>query len=224
MAAGGGGLPPCPKNWEPKNLPNYDAIMTRRSTLVASVIRSSAPGILAQVVKDTRPVHGSLFNGFTPPHFPYFAGNYRGSRHSCLASYEVTAGTPNPNSPKVGHPAATVPIEMDALAGQIDLAIQEMDLVWNAPNAVMGREAKLVRLVELVAAIFVYWMEIHPYANGNGHTARFLMLALFARQQIFLNSKMTVHPRPSDPNYISAIADHRMGKTQPLHLLILQCL
>ena len=32
-----------------------------------------------------------------------------------------------------------------------------------------GAAQKLYRVVEIATALFVYFLEIHPYANGNGH-------------------------------------------------------
>ncbi|MGO7815608.1 Fic family protein, partial [Rhizobium ruizarguesonis] len=72
------------------------------------------------------------------------------------------------------------------------------------------------RAIELAAALFVYFLEVHPYANGNGHMGRFLLQSLLGRYGLYFNSNFNMHPRPKDPAYTSAISQYRNGPLLPL--------
>ena len=84
----------------------------------------------------------------------------------------------------------------------------------------IGRDLRLQRTVEVAAALLVYFMEIHPYADGNGHMGRFLLLAIFARYQLY-RARFPLHPRPAPP-YINLIPIYRQGNKVPLIKYILQ--
>ncbi|MFC5351466.1 MULTISPECIES: Fic family protein [Azospirillum] len=105
----------------------------------------------------------------------------------------------------------------------MDEAVQSVDVAWAANNQVFSKAEKLYRSVRTVAALFVYFLEVHPYANGNGHMARFILIALLRRYGLFL-SRWPIHPRPADPPYSKCIALYRDG--HPIHLekFILNCI
>ena len=115
-------------------------------------------------------------------------------------------------------------MEMQAFGLSVTRAIRELDYVHSINGRVLEREAKLVRTVHVVAALFVYFLEIHPYANGNGHMARLLVIALFGRHDLFVNSRWDLHPRPAEPQYTQAIASYRNNDKAPLHKLLFECL
>lgn len=212
-------LPACPTNWEYTNHPDADGLLVSRSISTLSIVRRANLAIKDALSKDTRLIHEPLFRGLSPEHFPYFAGNYRGYAMRCLSDYEVGISTDK----RVGHPAATVHLEMLEMSESIGRAQRELDLIWQASTKILPRELKLLRTIELAAAIFVYWLEIHPFANGNGHMARFVMVCLFGRHNIYFKSNMAIHPRPAEPQYSNAIAAYRNGHPQDLHLLLLGC-
>lgn len=208
----------CPE-WEYADLPGYDAVLKERTRGSLEVIRRSSPRRLADNIKDTRTVHGQYFDGLTPPSTPYYAGNYRGQDFLCLrnASVRILA------DPKVGHPPEAVIQNMAVLAGDITHALAECDVAWKVPNAVVSEIEKLTKVVSVATAIFVYFLEIHPYINGNGHAARFILIATLARHGIFLR-RWAMHPRPADPPYGAAIRQYRSGDRGPLERFVLSCL
>jgi hypothetical protein len=64
---------------------------------------------------------------------------------------------------------------MAALAADIKSAVRECDFAPGAPNSILPQAHKLAALVAFSTAIFVYFLQINPYANGNGHRlARYL--------------------------------------------------
>jgi fido (protein-threonine AMPylation protein) len=112
---------------------------------------------------------------------------------------------------------------MALLAGDIEGALNDCDVVWMVPNAVFSAAEKLTKVVRVAVAIFVYFLEIHPYANGNGHAARFILIAALARHGIFLR-RWQLHPRPQDPPYNDAIAEYRSGNRGLLERFVLSCI
>lgn len=169
--------------------------------------------------KDTRTVHSQYFRGLTPPSTPYYAGNYRGQDFPCLKNYGVRI----PSDPRVGHQPQFVPRNMAALAVQIERALTQCDLIWAAPDHLISPAEKLAKVVRAAAAVFVYFLEIHPYANGNGHAGRFILIAVLARHGVNMR-RWHMDPRPPDPPYGVAIAAYRSGQTGLLERFVLSCI
>ena len=99
-------------------------------------------------------------------------------------------------------------------------SLSHLDLLWKLNPNIIGRDLRLQRTVEVAAALLVYFMEIHPYADGNGHMGRFLLLGILARYNLF-PAKFPLHPRPAPP-YVDLIPVYRQGNKMPLILYILQ--
>jgi fido (protein-threonine AMPylation protein) len=144
-------------------------------------LRSGDPRRALRAAQDTRTLHRNFFDGLTPAGFDYYAGHYRGENFLCLKEYEVRIK----NAPRVGHPAAVVPDQMRLMATAVANVAEHCDILYAANSRVVGNAEKLARLVQVVAALFVYFLEIHPYGNGNGHIARFLLITLLCRYGIF---------------------------------------
>jgi fido (protein-threonine AMPylation protein) len=69
-------------------------------------------------------------------------------------------------------------------------------------------------VVAAAAWFFVEYLRVHPYANGNGHLARFIISALmgnYGRWPV----RWTVDPRPGG-NYDQLISAYRDGDPAPL--------
>jgi fido (protein-threonine AMPylation protein) len=205
----------CP-NWEYATIAGHDQLLRARAKSAFIRLRNVEPPRLRSLLKDTRNVHEQFFRDLTPQDFAYYAGHYRGELYICLKHYEVMI----PGDPRVGHPPDKVLQSMANLAPQIDDALQQCKLMWRVPNAVFSPPEKLSRLVGVGAAVFVYFLEIHPYANGNGHIARFLLISFLSCFGIFL--KEWLHPRPADPPYSQLISDYRSGNRAPLEQFILR--
>lgn len=216
----GRGELPCPGNWEYQHLPDYQATLTRRTEALLLAIRASDNGKKLRNARDTRAIHGQYFVDLTPDGFPYFAGKYRGEPFRCLEDYEVGV----PGDAVVGHTAATIPAEMDEFSSRLAEAIKLLDYELSAPNVLFDEPSKLLAHVRVVVALFVEFLEIHPYANGNGHMARFLMLALFGRHDIYPSKAWSIDPRPADPPYTNLIKAFRQGNEDPLVLHVINSL
>jgi hypothetical protein len=164
--------------------------------------------------KDTRRTHKFFFNGLTPMLFPCFAGNYRGSPIKGLVGYPVTV----PSDPRVGIPASSVAQAMTNLAITIVDGISALDI--SVPNAQPGHG--LLLCVEVVCEIFVRFLTIHPYVDGNGHMARYILWTILSRFG-FRTDLFTIEPRPLEKNYAPYIALYRGGQRRELAGWVLSC-
>ena len=79
----------------------------------------------------------------------------------------------------------------------------------------------IIKIIQVVAYFFAIFLTIHPYANGNGHMARVIVVLLLDRFGIRA-PRFTIHPRPLDPPYSDAIYRYRRADTKPLELLLLR--
>lgn len=216
----GQGELPCPGNWEYEHLPNYRAMLVERTEALLIAIRNSDSARKLRHARDTRSIHEQYFRDLTPEGFPYFAGRYRGEPLRCLDLYEVGVA----GDAVVGHTAATVPAEMDEFGTRLAEAMKLVDHELSVPNILFDEPSKLLAHVRVVVALFVEFLEIHPYANGNGHMARFLMLSLLGRHEIYPSRAWSIDPRPADPPYTNLIKAFRQGNENPLILYVINSL
>ena len=165
-------------------------------------------------IKDSRRLHGELFQGLTPPHFPHFAGKYRGEPVPCLDIYEVKVG----GDPRVGTQASRVPSEMQAFAENAHELVKAVEAI-----AASDEQNRRLRAVEIACLIFEVFLKIHPYANGNGHVARFVVWAVLGHFN-YWPVRWRVDPRPDAPDYAEMIVRHRSGDREPLVRHVLACL
>jgi hypothetical protein len=206
----------CPEWQYTKTDPNFDSLLKTRAAEVSLRIRGASPTENESWCVDTRTVHRPYFRDLTPPSFDHYAGHYRGEGLDCLDHYEVGV----PGDPVVGWPAATVTTGMNNFRGELLEALSVLDLLWKINPHVIGTSLRLQRTVEVATALLVLFMEIHPYADGNGHMGRFLLLGIFARYGLF-PAKFPLHPRPAPP-YVDLIPIYRQGNKIPLLQYILR--
>jgi hypothetical protein len=83
----------------------------------------------------------------------------------------------------------------------------------------VSAEQKLLFVVACASRLFELILRIHPYANGNGHAARFLIWAVLVRYG-YPPKKWPIHPRPADP-YIDVIARYRSGDLEALETYVI---
>lgn len=193
----------CPK-WEYNAHPNLVSIGLHISELLLELSNQSIDGIAA--AKDSRAVHGRIFRDVVPAGHPYFAGNYRGSHFRCLRYYSVGV----PGDGRVGSPPDCVDLGALVIAAELDKGITALE------NRIDLTELDRLRLlIKVAASVFVLFLTIHPYANGNGHVGRFIVWSVLGRFGYWPRS-WTIEPRPPDPPYSINIRLHRDGNSDPL--------
>jgi fido (protein-threonine AMPylation protein) len=203
----------CPP-WE------YDGIAGARA-LIASRLAPLLKELLApkfdtvERVCDTRRTHRALFKGLTPNLNPEYAGNYRGCDKPCLKYYRVGI----PSDPRVGTPPGNVAEAIGRMATQVKDQVAVLD----------GREKSdlpgpfLLSVIEVACHLFVLFLTIHPYANGNGHIGRFIIWAVLSRYGYRIQG-FPIEPKPLDPPYSPLIDAHRSGQRIGLERMILESL
>ena len=199
--------------------------------LAGGLLRIAAAKVVGQVLdrtleatrdaSDSRPIHDQLFESLTPTGHPYYAGNYRGApEYPCLRVYGVGISTDR----MVGTAPQSVRGEMAGLADALQRAIAALDAAEHAKEGRRRPEhERLVNIVAVAARFFHEFLTIHPYANGNGHVARFLVWILLVRYG-HVPTAWTIEPRPAAETYSGAIADARRGRPQDLERLIFQAI
>jgi len=208
----------CPP-FEYEAFVNWSAILSIRTRAALIRLRSLSPQEKLDIGKDTRPVHKQYFERLTPVGCDYYAGHYRGENFLCLRDYKVHI----PADPLVGHPPDRIDTDMHVFAADFVDTVSDGDFVWAVNNQVLAPPEKLYRVIQLGVALFVYLLQIHPYANGNGHLARFFLIGFLARYNVFL-ARWPMHPRPQDPPYSELIARYRRGDRASLERFVLSCI
>lgn len=191
--------------------PSKDCLVDRVQQIVVELRGNQSDA--RQSTTDTRPRHEQLFVDLTPPGFEHYAGHYRGEPYPCLENCSVTVR----GDSRVGAPPQAVAFHLRSLADGIDSGISTLDAVCSDPN--VDSVERLSAVVRLGCSIFEWFLRIHPYKDGNGHTARFVLWAILTRYG-FVPARWPIHPRPSEP-YGSLISQYRSGDTVPLQAFVI---
>ena len=207
----------CPP-WEYRDHPNSSRLIVEKLQNVLVHLRSPRVESLG-FVSDTRRLHRQLFSGLTPSEYDYYAGNYRGSDFRCLRYRPVGIQ----GDPSVGYPAEDVGSAMKRLEEYLRSGIAGLDESFALPNAKLSRQKKLHFLVVFVSRMFVLFLTIHPYVNGNGHIARLMVWAVLGRYG-YWPKRWPIEPRTDDPEYVRTIRAYRSGQPQRLEHYILKCI
>jgi fido (protein-threonine AMPylation protein) len=203
--------PDCP-SWEYENHPQRRAILPIR---VAEVLTDLLSGCIdtQSVATDTREVHHRVFQELTPADCAYYAGHYRGEMFRCLRFCRVGI----PSDPRVGVSAEAVAFRMRELSDEIRAGLTALDV-----NTLLTPRERLHCIVALACHVFVVFLTIHPYVNGNGHAGRFIVWSVMGRYGHWPR-RWPVDPRPDHP-YADLIKSCRDGDPVPLERSLLQTL
>jgi hypothetical protein len=140
--------------------------------------------------------HRAIYAGVKVPH-PDYIGNVRDSDPSlpCLVDYEVTVGGID------GTPARDVPIALNAFASAAAASTSAIDI--DVPiGSVPADPGVVAGIIQLAATMHGKWIQIHPFANGNGRTAR--LWANWIAVRYGLPAFVRVKPRPDDVLFAGA--------------------
>jgi fido (protein-threonine AMPylation protein) len=150
--------------------------------------------------------HRQLYDGVPLP-VSYYAGEVRDSddRFPELVSYEVSVGF------LACTPSASVWPELATFERQIQIGIGRIDAAITV-GAKPSTSQQLVGVAAFCATVHGAWVRIHPFANGNGRTAR--LWANWVAVRYGLPPFVAIKPRPGQPYAAAAMTsmrgDHQM--------------
>jgi fido (protein-threonine AMPylation protein) len=167
---------------------NVAAVLTR---IAAEASTRSPPTVV--MAQDW---HREIYRSVSLP-VTYYAGEIRDSDPELpeLHGYEVTVGG------FAGVPSAAVPVELTRFEQAARNATTTLDAAI-APRSQPADNQQLLGFLALCASLHGEWVRIHPFANGNGRTAR--MWANWAALRYGLPAFVVVKPRPDGIAYAAA--------------------
>jgi hypothetical protein len=209
--------------WEYTQLPKHHQILSEQAAHLASLLRSNGFDILG-VLRDSRWIHKNMFLRLAPKGMKYLAGGYRGDPKGALKNCTATI----PSNPLVGSPPAKVATDMAVFAADATAAVLRLDGLHG--DTTCPDDDRLIATVEVACRLIAEFLLIHPYANGNGHVARFMLLGILARYGYQMKN-FDLHPAPFTPSYSDSIAAYQKsikaqagGDKDRLHKYVLSCL
>lgn len=164
---------------------------------------------------EVRRWHTQLYTGCRVP-LPGYVGHFRGDPAVPeLVGYEIGVGPDQPDGfpDRVGVWSNTVESEVDAFLRGVRNALLALDARLSATGlpaiGLPATPGEITAVVELAGTLHGEWLRMHPFANGNGRTARVWVgwLALRYRLPLFLSVK----PRPDNVAY-ARVSRTSMGR------------
>lgn len=206
----------CPA-WEYAEHPKREVILKERiEDIIVQLYQQNLEFV--ENAADSRPIHSYLFSLLVPREHIYYAGHYRGEDFPCLKNYY--AGIEGDSS--VGFPPFIVEERMEKIAHWVRQGMVALDATHQLPDTQVSPEDKLLNTIAFACVIFAEVIRVHPYANGNGHAARFILWAILGKYGYWLK-RFPIGPRPNHPLYVWAIGEYLNGNRQPLEDYILMC-
>jgi len=150
--------------------------------------------------------HRTVYAGVDLPE-PYYAGEIRDSevRFPELDGYEVQVGG------LPGTPSKDVPAELAQLEQRIQTVCSRLDAAIPV-GAPPPDDATLRAVLATCGNIHGEWVRIHPFANGNGRTAR--LWATWIGLRYGLPPFIQIKPRPAGQPYVAAATASMRGEHQ----------
>lgn len=160
--------------------------------------------------------HRTMMAGLSPPEDArkHIKGEFRGvfRGEDGLADIVVAIG------PHRGSEPAMVAGELQKFIDTMERAVARLD---EAIDGVADSQQQILAVATLCAWAHAEWVRIHPFANGNGRTAR--LWANFIAMRYGIASFVRLRPRP-DGRYESAAHAAMQGDWHPTRDLFLQLL
>jgi fido (protein-threonine AMPylation protein) len=177
---------------------------------IAANVAALGRDLLAQARTRVDPVlglardwHRAIYQGVPLP-VPYYTGEFRATdpRFPQLTGYDVIVGGQlGVGSSDVPSQLAAFEQAMRSVAGSLDAAIPAGSPPASGPE--------LAAVIQFAASAHGEWVRIHPFANGNGRTAR--CWANFVALRYGMPDFVTIKPRPADLLYAQAAHDSMRG-------------
>ena len=155
--------------------------------------------------------HRRMYDRVAVPH-PDYVGRVRDSdpQYPCLIDYEVAVGSMR------GVRARDVPGALDAFMRATATVVAALDAAV-PPGTVASTPPAVPGIVRLCAYAHGEWIRIHPFANGNGRTAR--LWANWIAVRFGLPPFVRIQPRPDDVLFAGAAEMSMRGDHRPTEVI-----
>lgn len=173
-------------------------------------LRNDAPARQPASLERACKWHRAIYLGCGAP-LATHVGNFRGDpAHPELSDYEIGLGHELPDGlpEKVGVWSDRVSDELETFERRVNAGLQVLDDVLGVGSGSRS-QAELREVVAVAALAHGEWVRIHPFANGNGRTAR--VWAAFVTLRYGLPVLARLRPRPDGVPYVRA-AQQSMGR------------
>jgi Fic family protein len=167
-----------------------------------SVIGRDAHARVTPTVEAARMWHQVMMQGLTPPKQEY-VGRFRGDPG--LERHQVRIGN------HYGVPPHQVAAALTSFEATLQRAVEALDRLIEPGQDTSADQVAAV--IELCAWVHSEWTRIHPFANGNGRTARLWANCIAMRYG--LPPFVRLRPRP-DGGYGAAAAEAMTGSRQAM--------
>lgn len=177
-------------------------------------LTKSASRYMRRFGYDTRIAHWYLFSPLAPVACQCIIGRYRGDP-SCaeLLKCRVWAG----GDPRVGVDPHFVASKMREFERNCQTLYQRHQRWLAGPGKSEPPRKALLKYVEILAIMIEKFLTIHPYMDGNGHSARLLTVAMMSAG----GYPPTAWDIDQKQPYDSALSEHRNGKPTELQKFLL---
>lgn len=185
----------------------YDALILANLSAQLLGLISESPARKRPVISQAQNWHRAVYAGVPLP-VDYYAGEVRDTdpRFPELIGYEVTVGATS------GAPSGLVPDELIRFEAAVDQATRSLDVA--IPPGAQLDSPQLLAVLRLMALVHGEWVRIHPFANGNGRTAR--LWANWIALRYGLDAFVRLKPRPASLLYAGASAASMRGDHGPM--------
>ncbi|MFY9820504.1 MAG: Fic family protein [Thermoanaerobaculia bacterium] len=190
-----------PIAWNEDNLEDLPTIEKNLQEILREILLE-APKRPKPTVSLAQSWHRNIYNGVALP-VAYYAGEIRDSDplYPELIDYEVVVGG------RRGVPSEKVPSELASFEAALQERVDRLDLVLPVGH---DSETKDLRaILALCAYAHGEWVRIHPFANGNGRTAR--LWVNWCAVRYGLPAFIRLKPRPEGIRYARAAAQSMIG-------------
>ena len=195
--------------WNDDDPTDLKTIGANSATLIAE-LRATSMARTIPGVADVLGWHSTLYAGCAVPVAGY-VGHFRGDvTVPGLVGYEAAVGPVQRDGypEKLGVWSQDVEMAVTAFLGQLAHAVDQLDAAI-PPGIRPTTVDQLHGVVRLTAVVHGEWVRIHPFANGNGRTAR--VWAAWIALRYGLPIYVSLKPRPSDTAY-AQVGKASMGR------------
>ncbi|GEP36136.1 hypothetical protein NSZ01_39040 [Nocardioides szechwanensis] len=208
--------------------PSWGEDSPQDETRIASNIKVVLRDVVTNAARRESPTidlakhwHRDIYRGTSSPPKPSYLGALRGSSDPDLRDYQVHLVSTRGRILASGAPPEQVAAELATFERSMQASVVSLDAAIPVGTSPVDTR-QVLGVVELAAVAHGEWVRIHPFANGNGRTAR--TWANWVAVRYGLPPFVRIKPRPDGLLYGQA-AHLSMGAppaTGPDHTLTVQ--